>query len=184
MRKASAKRAPVASALATTNARLLAMRKLVDTPSFNRVCRAFDLIEVAEQEIAAAKRIHPEARELIDGAFLLLVAPSPMLELRDSVYRSHARELLERVVARAKLDLATEAEVMVALHYGSLREPLDSRHGALFERLFARVMGDPFGDSFAHGVFREPWRGASDELLEIMRNRFSVPGRVKVKVAR
>ena len=128
--------------------------------------RTFALMRVAEEEIAEAKLRHPAWADALDGGFRALCPPEGMSGFDEKVYRAHVRELLGRVATpgfRADdVRLGTHAEAMLALSAGSLRHPLEAAHQALFEKLFAEVMGF----SVDGGVpAREPFPGACDDVL-------------------
>lgn len=133
------------------------------------ISSVFDLMGIAEEEIERAmKRTRVQLkRDAIHGAFVFL-APTPgMTTLDERVYRSHARELIARCAAAEKLDAGTKAEVMIALSQMSLVAPPSAQYAALYERLFAEVMGQAVPGE----AVREPWPGAADELLADLRRK-------------
>src|SRR5258708_3531856 len=80
----------------------------------------FDCMKVAEEEIESAKLRFPLEVERADKAFKILCPPPCMRGLSDLVYRSHARELIERVVLGGDTRLATRAEQMAVLAQASV----------------------------------------------------------------
>jgi hypothetical protein len=73
----------------------------------------FRQMEWAEDEIAQAMQRHPAHSEVINEAFGILM-PSLDLMSTEFVYRSHVRELLERLATGGDTRLATNAEVACA----------------------------------------------------------------------
>lgn len=117
----------------------------------------FDLMGVAEAEIARAKRgATPEVAARVHASFKLLC---PTDELGDScnprIYEAHCRELLARVVADApesELNLRTKAEVMMLLSQQSLKAPLNTDGCDLYAQIFHEIFPD------ARGIERAPVR--------------------------
>lgn len=147
------------------------------------VGRAFDLMGIAEEEISAAKARAPaRTRGVVDACFAAL---RPRVEMTDSVYRAHCRELLRRAARGEDLRDATSAEMLTAVSGASLKAMLDSTGCALMARLFARVF--PERADLAEGVGREPFPGAVDEaeaaLARRMRAEDRVPGEPRKKRA-
>lgn len=131
-----------------------------------RVRAALSQMEVAEEELRRAFRSKDREPE---GLFLRL---HPRAEFRfwsrsAMVYRAHARELCRRARAGADLSPATDAECLLALSDMSLRCPLNSTGTALYERLFVAVTGRRVAGEAA----REPWTGACEEFLGVMRRK-------------
>lgn len=128
----------------------------------------FDCMGVAEEEL----------RGVADEAFMLLW-PSPLLVGKSlKLYRSHARELVARFKAEEDTRLGTDAECLAAILHGALKAPLDSTAGALAERLFRGVFDADEVRRLGLGEApREPWPGASDELLTTLRRKLRVEER-------
>lgn len=101
------------------------------------IARTFSRMELAEEEIEAAKRRHPLATGRIHRTFLHL-CPSPALSAApEKLFRAHCTELLERVAAGDDLRPGTTAEVLAVLSELSLAAPLDRAHTLLFVKLFS-----------------------------------------------
>ncbi len=101
------------------------------------IARTFSKMELAEEEIDAAKRRHPLAAGRIHRAFRHL-CPSPALSAApEKLFRAHCTELLERVAAGCDLRPGTTAEVLAVLSELSLRAPLERAHTLLFVKLFS-----------------------------------------------
>jgi hypothetical protein len=83
---------------------------------------AFERMEWAEQEIAAAQARHPQQAGRIWHSFSLF-QPNPGLGRMTSemVYRSHCREILDRVAAGEDTRPGTAAEGCCALRNMSLQ---------------------------------------------------------------
>jgi hypothetical protein len=87
------------------------------------------------------------------------------------VYRSHCRELLERVIRGQNTDQGTDAECLGLALDTSLIAPYGAIGSALCSRLFLSVFG-----RLPNGVendVREPWPGAIDEELTKLRRRIA-----------
>ena len=122
----------------------------------------FHLMVIAEEEIKAAMLKTPGCAEALNGSFLRLQPSRIISGLHDELYRAYCRELLERVVDGTPLDIATKAEVLVALSTTSLRAPLIRNAMALYESLFVEIFGGlPGGEKPT-----EPdWPGAEQEVF-------------------
>lgn len=99
----------------------------------------FDRMEIAEEEIAAAKKSAPRAEVAIHSALCLLV-PNAFLRGGDELYRLHVREILKRVKLGRDVVPGTDAEVAFALGETTLKAPpgqdLARAYFIVFERLF------------------------------------------------
>lgn len=143
-------------------------------PSLARAAvSTFQLIDIADEEITASKRRHPKRVDEINAVFAHLFPPARFKELDPRVYRHHVRELVERAAgaddhgSATPMTLATAAEVLVTLMEQSLRAPLAQQYAALYETLFLQVMGAKVPGE----PVREPWPGASAELLAALRRK-------------
>ena len=142
------------------------------------VRRTFEFMEIAEEEIAKAEKRY--TRDKVTRACIHDVfghaQPGQLLRYSDVLYRAHVRELCFRAehstFDKAKADMApaTKAEIVAALSEGSLLAPLDQQHAALYEELFCEIFGKYVGKGDERT--REPWPGASAELLHTMRQKF------------
>lgn len=95
----------------------------------------------AEEEIEAAQRRHRDAADRIGHSFDLLRPTQPLMR-SEAVYRSHCRELLDRVARGDDTRPATAAECCTALSEISLRVPLRSSAAGLYARMW-RLAGLP-----------------------------------------
>ena len=128
----------------------------------------FALMEIAEEELAAARRRHPLAEFAIQKSFPLLQPEAGLFAGKHAeLYRAHCRELLARVAEGAsekELRLGTRAEVLCVLTDWSLSTPPGPQGAALLSTLFGEVFPDRV-DPDDSNLLREPWPGATDELL-------------------
>ena len=127
---------------------------------------AFDRMGVAEEEL---KRAFRTKKSEPAGAFSALFPHEAFAGKAERVYRSHARELCARMKLKQDRRPGTAAEVLLALSALSLVAPPSQQYAALYERLFAEVMGDAVNGE----PTREPWPKASDELLHQMRRKLA-----------
>ncbi|KOV84805.1 hypothetical protein ADL03_15185 [Nocardia sp. NRRL S-836] len=140
---------------------------------------AFERIGLAEQEIAAAQVRHPRHADRIWHSFSLL-QPDPGLERMNSemVYRSHCREILDRVAAGEDTRPGTAAEGCCALRNTSLVAPLTSAGAGLYLRLWDAA-GFPEIEGFAEArshyeAFKKP---IMDDHEQFLRNKLTMPDR-------
>jgi len=139
---------------------------------FSQINAVFRCIEIAEQESERLAQLHPAQREALRAAFPDLM-PGGLAGMHDALYRSHARELLQRVVNGEDVMLGTNAEALLALHKSSLRAPLTSAAAACFEGLFTQIFGEAARARTARGAvpMSEPWTGAAKEFLQELRRK-------------
>jgi hypothetical protein len=114
----------------------------------------FQQMEWAEEEIELAQRLHPAQADLLWTTFRLLV-PTHHLMQTEFVYRSHCRELLERVAGGQDTRPGTSAEVAIACSQTSLVAPLTTSGTGLYLRAWAkafpdRPITDDAGERLAH----------------------------------
>lgn len=92
------------------------------------------------------------------------------------VYRSHCRELCDRLAAGADTRPATAAEVLLGLSGASLKAPPGRDAGTLQARCFLEVMGTPADKELA-GILedmagqRESFPGQFDEMMGEIRRK-------------
>jgi hypothetical protein len=129
------------------------------------VSRAFDLMEIAEAEIERAVRdcaLLPRVQRHVWNSFGLL-APGELARYSDAVYRSHARELLNRVMTCRDTRLGTRAEVLAAISALSLQSRLDRD----LEQLALNLADALFpGRGLRDDSDRETYSGAQQERFE------------------
>lgn len=110
----------------------------------NTLSNVFKQMEIMEEEIARAISNHPDKAGQIDNAFLL-GSPSDLMNtiptLDERAYRSHVRELLNRVANGTDVSLGTNLEMLIILVHASLSAPLDRVNSYLYGQLFIKVYG-------------------------------------------
>jgi hypothetical protein len=93
------------------------------------VDKAFDAIELAEEEIEASVkswyRQDPAAAERVWNVFGILCPGLMFRDVSSDVYRHHVRELIERAFWNDDTRPGTKAEVLVAISNASLQSRLD-----------------------------------------------------------
>ena len=119
------------------------------SPSFARtVEHVFAAMDVAEQEIEAAKGRYPRLADRINQSFRYL-SPTAVLEKTSlDVYRHHAREILERVAGGQKLAPGTDAELLAAMSGISQAAPPSRELTLLYMKLFRELYPDQAAEFF------------------------------------
>jgi hypothetical protein len=129
----------------------------------------------ADEEIVAASRRHPGQADVLYHAFGALtprnVGPGMGTEF---VYRSHARELLERIAAGADLRPATAAEICLALSQVSQVAPMHGSAAGLYLRMWLQAFPDhpvtsDQADNQSH--YEHLYGRQIDELEDTMRRK-------------
>ena len=115
----------------------------------NTIECVFDCIDIAEEEIAAAKIRFPEIADEIHETFRFLRPTEPLEGLCDTLYRHHARELILRASADANLEPGTTAEVLGALSRLSLAGPPSREMTLLYMKLFGEIFPEQASEIFA-----------------------------------
>ncbi|MBO0884714.1 MAG: hypothetical protein J2P17_31155 [Mycobacterium sp.] len=113
---------------------------------------AFALLDAGEEEIERAQKRHPEKANEIWHAFSILVPSDAMQSMAEFVFRSHCRELLERIVTGADTRPGTAAEVCATLCAASQVAPLTGTAAGLYHRMWAQAFPDmeQFSDQTEH----------------------------------
>lgn len=142
----------------------------------------FETMEWAEDEIKRASRRHRGHADALYHSFKLLM---PRTELGSAmttefVYRSHAAELLERVVAGQNTRPPTAAELCAVLSETSQQVPMhDAAAGLYFRTWMMAFPKHPLtaenADQRVH--YEELFGSRIDELLNDMRRKFADPER-------
>ena len=114
------------------------IRKLdpANSSFWGRVGGLFDLMEIAEDEIAKAQARHPDAKERLWHTFRLL-SPGHLTGYPTRFYRAHCHEILERVYNGVDTRPGTKAEVLTGLSEWSLEHKPNTATAALISELFA-----------------------------------------------
>lgn len=79
----------------------------------NLVARALRHVEIAEEEINAAQRRHPDKADVLWNAFLACPTPIIPPNLPETLYRAHVRQFLDTIATGQDVDTPTLAEVSV-----------------------------------------------------------------------
>ncbi|GAB20260.1 hypothetical protein GOEFS_109_00050 [Gordonia effusa NBRC 100432] len=127
------------------------------------------VVEWAEDEIRCAAERWPEHADVLFHAFGF-VRPRNGVGRQENLYRSYARELLERLVSGEDTRLGTTAEVLLALCATSLNAPLSHVGLGLYFRLWETAGMPPVSDD---GVHYEALSAVSIDAAEIDARRFS-----------
>lgn len=143
--------------------------------------QAFHLMGIAEEEIAAGQRRHPSKAKEIHKAAFMAVQPyhKEFWRAPDNVYRAHCREIIDRVAAGAKLEIATDAEILYGLYSACQKAPPGDHFSLLYQRLFIKIFPDQKiikNDS----LFRESWPQAVEEMYYQFRVKLRVEKRGEI----
>jgi hypothetical protein len=161
------------------------MTDMVDHDPLSAIVRGVDQdletifaqITLAGEEIDRAIVRHAARRDTLYHSFTLLY-PTPLLIDTEFVYRSHCRELLDRVATGADTRPATAAEVCCLCREISLVAPLRPSAMGLYLRMWSLA----FPDKAAHpdqGQHYEALRGPRiDQLEALARRKLTVPRRM------
>jgi hypothetical protein len=112
----------------------------------------FERMHWAEDEITQAIRRHPAKADTLWHSFGLLTATNKLMAT-EFVYRSHCRELLERVAADEDTRPGTATEVCLVMHELSRTVPVKSSAAGLYFRMWAKAFPDQpnfAGDRLEH----------------------------------
>jgi hypothetical protein len=104
----------------TTNDLFTAASELLGTGLAGTIAHTFRCMEIAEEEIAAAKAQHPLLAAPLHDGFRELCPPSVLREAGEPLYRAYCREVLARIAAGQALAPATTAELLAVLQAMSL----------------------------------------------------------------
>lgn len=137
----------------------------------------FICMDWAEEEIAASQKQHPREADLLFHAFKLLTPRHDKMST-EFVFRSHCRELLDRLRRGADTRPGTAAEVCCVMVDTSLRAPLRSSAAGLYMRMWADA-GFPEIEEFtaARGHHEALERRVMDDHEQYVRRSLAVPSR-------
>lgn len=127
----------------------------------------FRAMEIAEEEIAAAKERYPLAATAIHEAFAILCPNELLRQASVRLYRAHCTELLDRVAANPQgpdLSEPTAAELCAAMSKLSLATPLSHDYVVAYGEVFRRAFpeAEPLDD---FGGLPEAYPGRTTEIL-------------------
>ncbi|WP_327116652.1 hypothetical protein OHB12_05220 [Nocardia sp. NBC_01730] len=142
----------------------------------------FNQMEWAESEIAKAQVRHRRHRNVLHHTFSLLSSAHSRMR-QEFVYRSHCRELLERVVAGRCTKQGTAAEVAVALLTTSLAAPLNSTAFGLYCRMWKQAEFPDIDALTDNTVHYEAIGSTQIDDLEVWsRKKLAVPTRILTNI--
>lgn len=101
----------------------------------------FDRMEWADDEIAKAQARHPESANKLYHAFKLLNTAHELMG-NEMVYRSHCREILDRVTKGQDTRPGTAAEICVMMSQITQRTPVSTAATGLYMRAW-KLAGFP-----------------------------------------
>lgn len=154
-----------------TNAALHAMCQALGDDTTLTFLGAFERMDIAENVITASGCTKAQGQV----AFGIMCPSAPLNRKCDEVYRAHATELVERVIAGEDTRPGTKAEVLCCLLGAALRAPLNTSGMALADHLFAQVMP---GSRLPSTKAREFYQGQVAEDLAQARVRCAVADRI------
>lgn len=99
--------------------------------------RLFDQMEWADEEISKAIQRHPHAADTLHHSFALLRPPRDPRMHTAFVYRSHCRELLDRVAHGEDTRAGTAVEIVIAMCEVGKVTPLNATGYGLVFRMWA-----------------------------------------------
>jgi hypothetical protein len=157
-------------------------RSLLGDPLSDTLSDAFDQTDWAEDEIEQARKLHPECADALYHAFKLLAPTAILQQARPAefVYRSHYRELLERVASGQDTRPATDAEIACACCETSLAVPLNTAATGLYIRIWQRAFPghrSTFKDLDDAGHYEAIAGSAIDDLETETRRKLTVRDR-------
>lgn len=145
--------------------------------AFRQVGTPLEQVLWAEDEVDAARKRHPETDEALYSSFVLLV-PTHSLMSTEFVYRSHARELLERVADGQDTRDATWAEIVGLCHDVSLMAPFHAGSVGLYFRAWTRAFPDrPLPDAVDLEHYEALYSQDIDMLETESRRKLAAPTR-------
>ncbi|SDD55672.1 hypothetical protein [Actinokineospora iranica] len=140
----------------------------------------FECMEWGEDEIVAARARFPQAADLLFHSFTLL-RPGDNLTRSSTefVYRSHCRELLDRVASGEDTRTATAAEICCVVGQVSKEIKLTSAAFGLYTRMWIKA-GFPYLQEFTEvsGHYEAVLRTTIDDYESDARSKLADPERV------
>lgn len=146
--------------------------------------RLFDLMEIAEDEIAAGKLRYPNATDVVHDAFQYL-CPTAMISqhaANETLYRAHCRQIIDWLAEGQDVNQATDAELLVIFAETSLSSPLNPEGTLLYGELFKSVFGEATAEKYGipaqdMELMRKHHGSTAYELLGRMRAKYAPRGR-------
>lgn len=135
----------------------------------------FDQMKWADEEIVTAQVRHPECADKLDRAFPLLKTVHELMA-NETVYRSHCREILDRVARGQDTRPGTAAEICVMMAQITQATPVSTAASGLYMRAW-KLAGLP-GDQFGELPHYEAIKGSEiDEFEAVSRRKLADPDR-------
>lgn len=131
---------------------------------------AFACMEIAESEIAEARKRYPTKSEEINGAFGLLCTPEILQGKALQLYRMHAREVVTRI-GEGLEPRVSNAMVLAALSEWSLEHMPNQDARAAMEQLYLEVFDEIPGGEILPTPEYTP--GGAVQVIEGVRRRLS-----------
>lgn len=151
-------------------------------PASNALGIPFDLLEWGEDEISRSLHRRPHAADALHHSFMLIRPTSDRMRT-EIVYRSHCRELLDRVANGRDTRRGTAVEVVIALCEVALATPINATATGLLFRMWTKAFPDQ-PEIDANQQHREALHGTSiDDAEAFARNKLTVPNRVLGTIA-
>jgi hypothetical protein len=123
----------------TTNDLFTAARELLGEGLGGTIAHTFRCMEIAEEEIAAAKARRPLLAAQLHDGFRELCPPAVLREAGELLYRAYCSEMLARIATGSPLGSATTAELLAVLQAMSLTAPLERAATVLYWDRFAEI---------------------------------------------
>jgi len=138
---------------------------------------AMSSMEIAEGLIEELSQKHPERADLIWHSFSLLLPTHSLMHKTDMIYRSHCREILQRVIDGADTRPGTAAECCIVCCETSQIAPLTVAGVGTYMRMW-QAAGLPDTGAGVSAEHHEAIRGSAiDEHERMMRRKLSQPWR-------
>jgi hypothetical protein len=138
---------------------------------------AMSSMAIAEGLIEELSREHPESADLIWHSFSLLRPTHDLMHKTDMIYRSHCREILQRVIDGADTRPGTAAECCIVCCKTSQIAPLTVAGVGTYMRMW-QAAGLPDTGAGVSAEHHEAIRGpAIDEHERMMRRKLAQPWR-------
>jgi len=138
---------------------------------------AMSSMEIAEGLIEELSREHPESADLIWHSFSLLRPTQSLMHKTAMIYRSHCREILQRVIDGADTRPGTAAECCIVCCETSQIAPLTVAGVGTYMRMW-QAAGLPDTGAGVSAEHHEAIRGpAIDEHERMMRRKLAQPWR-------
>lgn len=134
------------------------------------VSTAFQFMDLAEEVITEMKEASDERlRDQIHSSFMSLLPSALLLSLsNEKLYKHHCKEIIQRVISKAPLNVGTKAEVVCACCAMSTKAPLNDDFSLVYWEAFLDIFPE-FEETIRKDTiedfdFRESWKGRKEEI--------------------